>query len=284
MPVTAIIGAGPLGGALAFKLASRDRMREIRLIDAAGGIAAGKALDIQQSAPIDPFGTRLIGTDDLSLAFDAAVIVLADAASGSAGELTGDSALPILKRLADLARDAVIVCAGATQSGLIESGVCELGIPRRRIVGSAPEAVLGALRAHIALELDGSPSDVSVSLVGVPPEGLIPQWSSAVYGSSALAARLAPHELARLNARLPRIWPPGSYALASAAARVSEAAARGSRRDFCCFVALDGEFGVRNRAAAMPARLGLPGVIRLAVPTLSARERVLVENALARRP
>ena len=52
MPFVAIIGAGPLGGALAHTLAARDRVREVRLIDDDERIAAGKAIDIRQASPV----------------------------------------------------------------------------------------------------------------------------------------------------------------------------------------------------------------------------------------
>jgi malate/lactate dehydrogenase len=44
--------------------------------------------------------------------------------------------------------------------------------------------------------------------------------------------------------------------------------------------ALDGEFGVRGRVAAVPAQLGPSGVVRILVPKLNTRERVQVETAL----
>ena len=63
MQDVAIIGAGELGGALAHVLARRDVASTIRLIDETGGVAAGKALDIMQSAPIERFATRVVGVD-----------------------------------------------------------------------------------------------------------------------------------------------------------------------------------------------------------------------------
>ena len=38
----------------------------ILLIDAAASVAAGKALDLQQSAAVERFHTRLTGTDDMT--------------------------------------------------------------------------------------------------------------------------------------------------------------------------------------------------------------------------
>ena len=88
----AIIGAGPIGGALAHKLAARSRVGEIRLIDSSGRVAKGKALDILQSGPVEGFSTRVTGDDSLHAAAGADVIVICDSAAGD-GEYSGDAAL-----------------------------------------------------------------------------------------------------------------------------------------------------------------------------------------------
>jgi malate dehydrogenase len=78
MREVAIIGAGELGGEIAHALAAHDVAREIRLIDDAGQVAAGKALDIAQAAPIERFATRLSGSTDLASAEGATLVVIAD--------------------------------------------------------------------------------------------------------------------------------------------------------------------------------------------------------------
>ena len=62
MREVAIVGAGELGGAVAHVLARRDVVRSIRSIDETGRVAAGKALDIAQAAPVEGFATKLTGT------------------------------------------------------------------------------------------------------------------------------------------------------------------------------------------------------------------------------
>jgi malate dehydrogenase len=64
----AIIGAGVLGGVLTHALARLDLAASIRLIDDAGRVAEGKALDIMQAAPIEGFSTRVSGSSDLAAA------------------------------------------------------------------------------------------------------------------------------------------------------------------------------------------------------------------------
>ena len=65
MASIAIIGAGALGGAVAQALASRDNVRRVLMVDTAAGVAAGKALDLQQSGAVSGSHVRLEGTDDL---------------------------------------------------------------------------------------------------------------------------------------------------------------------------------------------------------------------------
>src|SRR3989454_11139220 len=93
----AIIGAGELGGALAYVLARRSVAGEIRLIDQMGNVAAGKALDIMQAAPIDGFATRLSGSTDVSTAAGASVLVVTDRFGGDVWQVGGG--LLLLKRI-----------------------------------------------------------------------------------------------------------------------------------------------------------------------------------------
>ena len=61
-----ILGAGELGGAIAHALARGGQVQRILLIDANGGVAAGKALDIRQSGAIEGCHADLAGTDDFT--------------------------------------------------------------------------------------------------------------------------------------------------------------------------------------------------------------------------
>ena len=78
MSTVAIVGAGPLGGALTDALARRSRVAEVRLIDPQGRIAEGKALDILQSSPVEQFSARVTSGTTFTAAAGADVIVFAD--------------------------------------------------------------------------------------------------------------------------------------------------------------------------------------------------------------
>jgi malate dehydrogenase len=277
MGFIAIAGCGALGGALAHKLAGRDRVPEVRLIDPESRIAQGKALDILQSSPIEQFSTRVSSAGTWSAVAGADVIVIADD-GGSGKEHSGEPGLTVLRQIAAVASSAPIVFAGSAQRELMARASVELKVPRVRLLGSAPLALESAVRAITGVLLDGSGVDVSLRVVGVPPSATVVAWQEAVASGLPLSAQLPAHQITAINSRLRSLWPPGPYALASAAARVVEGVLGRSRRGFSCFVALE-RGPVRDSVVAMPVELGPEGVRRLLEPSLTRQEQTLLENA-----
>ena len=278
MTDVAIIGAGELGGALAHVLARRDVVRSIRLIDSAGSIAAGKALDIMQASPIEQFATQVSGTTDVTYAAAASIVVIADRAGQS--EWHGDEALLLLKQLSESARRAIVLCAGASQRELVERGVREHRYSPQRLFGAAPEALAAALRSVIALEINGSPRDIALTILGVPPQQTVIPWHTVTIAGFSATDVLSEPSRRRIEARLVLLWPPGPHALATAAAEAVASLAGGSPRTFSCFVAPVDGAEYRQRVAALPVRLGPEGTTRVALPELDARARVALETAI----
>ncbi len=274
MSFIAIVGAGAIGGALAHKLAQRGRVAAVRLIDAAGSVARGKALDILQSSPIEGFSTCVTGSDAIEAAAGAVAIAIADAGSGQ-GELGGEEALQLVRRLAAIETRAPILCVGAQQRDVIAKATGELRIPGARVLGSAPFALESALRALAGVLLDGTGVEVTLRVLGVPPASAVVAWEESAASGQPLSSGLAPHHIAALSARIPSLWPPGPYVLASAAARILEAVAVASRRRYSCFVTVR-----PGTVAAMPVQIGPEGVTRIVEPVLTRQERTVLENAI----
>jgi malate dehydrogenase len=278
MSFIAILGAGALGGALAHRLASRGRISEVRLIDEHASVAQGKALDIQQSGAVEAFCTRLTSATAIEAAAGADAIVIADSSRGDV-EHGGETGLALVKRIASAETTAPVIFAGASQRLLLARARTELQVAPRRLIGSAPGALESAVRALAGLEADGSGVDVQLRLVGVPPDAAVVAWEEATAFGQPISTVLAPHRIAAISARLPRLWPPGPGVLASAAARAAEALTNGSRRRYTCFVAI--EEGSNVRVLAMPVELGRGGVVRVLRPALTRQEQTRLDNASA---
>jgi malate dehydrogenase len=279
MATVAIVGAGDIGGACAQALAAHDRVGHILLIDAAANAAAGKALDIQQSGAISGFHARLEATGDESRATGCAVYVIADRFATGSPEWQGDDGLAMIKRIA-ASSDAPVVFAGARQGDLIMASSREVRIAARRLIGASTEALASAVAAIVAMEARCAPNEVSVAILGTPPDSFVVPWSDASIGGYALERVVSQVQLRRIEARVSRLWPPGPYALGAAAACVTEALLLSSRRSYSVLTVLNGEFDVRDRTGAVPALLASHGVAHIRVPSLNPGERVQLDTAL----
>jgi hypothetical protein len=276
-----IVGAGELGGAIARQVAAADLTRHIVLLDEAGNVAAGKALDIRQAAPVDGYSTHLSGTADESVVLGADAIVIADRAS-TGDEWHDDAGVALIRRATHVNHAAMILCAGAKQLDVIERGVREGGIPRDRILGSAPEALRAAIISLAALEAGCSPTEISLTVVGRPPHQTIVPWDDAAIGGRRATEVLSAPAITRLDGRLARLWPPGPLTLASAATRVLRAAATRSRLSLAAFVAVARDESHAAVAGMLPILVQPSGVAAVLAPALNNRDRVRLDTALHR--
>jgi malate dehydrogenase len=268
-----ILGAGEIGGTAAREIAALDLISRIVIVDDLATVAAGKALDVAQSAPVDGYHTALSGTSDVAAVVGAAAMVIAD-------EADDEGPFSLLRRIAGLNQLAPIICAGATHASLVEKAVTEAGIQRTRVFGSAAEALRSAVIAITSAEANVAPADISLSVLGRPPQQIIVPWDEASIGGRCATNVLSAAQLARLDARIARLWPPGPYALAAAAARIIRTAFTRSPRTHAALVAVTRDEGLPGRSAMMPVTLDSKGIATLVPPSLSTRDRVRFDTTL----
>ena len=179
MQEVAIIGAGELGGAVAHVLARRDLVA----IDHARSttrarVAAGKALDIAQAAPVEGFATQLSGATDVSTAARRGdhrhrrsrrrrrVAGRRRAAAAEAAAQTAPRARhPLRRRVAARARRPRRPRAALSRARGCSARRRKRSPPRRARSSRSPS--------------NGSPRDVALSVLGVPPAHTVIPWADA---------------------------------------------------------------------------------------------------------
>lgn len=274
-----VLGAGELGGAVARAIAARGPAHRVTIVDDDGDVARGKALDIRQAGPVEGVETAVVGSADIAAVVGAAAVIVADRPGPGAAEWAGEAGLHLLARVRALNPGALVVCAGASQLALVERAIVEQGADRRRLFGSAPEALRAALVAMTSLAAGCGPRDVSLALLGRPPgEAFVPWTSAAIAGQHATDV-LDPPALLRLDARLPLLWPPAAITLAGAASRVVGLALTGGPGTAYLFAVPERTGEHPTRGAALPATFS-PAGVRVAIPLLSPRDRVRLDGVL----
>ena len=71
----ALIGAGNIGGTLAHLIGLKE-LGDVVMFDVFPGVAAGKALDIMQSGPVDGFDSAMSGSGDYSAIAGSDVVII----------------------------------------------------------------------------------------------------------------------------------------------------------------------------------------------------------------
>ena len=71
-----VVGGGNVGATCAQGLARKELAREVVMIDIAEGIPQGKGLDQWESAPIEGFDTRVVGTNDYKDTAGSGIVVV----------------------------------------------------------------------------------------------------------------------------------------------------------------------------------------------------------------
>ena len=137
-----------------------------------------------------------------------------------------------------------------------------------------------AVRALVALETNGSPRDVALMVLGVPPTQTVVPWEDVTIAGAAATRVLDEPTRRRLATRVAPLWPPGPYALATAAVEAVACMAGRSSRVLSCFVAPDDASRGRSRTVALPVRLDAEGITRVETPALSTQARVALDTSM----
>ncbi len=272
----AILGAGELGATLARRLAEREGARQVVLVDASEGKARGKALDLMQSGPVEGYDTEVTGAAALPEGCD--VVVSADPPELE-GRSSRDAAAWVAGLVPRLGRGPFLV-AGDHGPSLVDAAV-GAGLPRERVLGSAPVAWTGALRRSLAREMGAIAADLGLAVLGLPPEHVVVPGRGVTLSGLPLESGLPTPLRRALDAVRRRTL--GPVALAAAADRLLAALLGPPGPVLPAWARLEGEFGHRGIALAVPVRLGSGKIQAVVEVALEPVERVAFDNAAQKR-
>jgi malate dehydrogenase len=285
----AVLGAGNIGGSLAQRLAEMDLAHEVVLFDIVEGLPEGKALDIQQSAPILGFSTRVRGSTSLDAIAGADVVV----------ETAGLARKPGMSRSDLLEKNASIVRAHAEAvRAKAPNAVCVVvtnpvdvmtyyfraksGLPAPRVFGESGTLDTARFRWFVAEALGVAPRDVTGFVLGTHGDTMVPLLSLTSVSGVPLTKLLPADRIAAIvnrtkqgGAEVVNLLKTGSayYAPTASQAELVRAVAFDEHRLLPVAAHLAGEFGEKDVCIGVPVVLGREGVERIVEVELEPAER-----------
>lgn len=297
MKKIAIIGAGRVGESTAQFLAESDLAREIALLDVREGAAAGAALDIQETAPLFGFDSRLVGDSDPGVIAGAELVIITAGLPRKPGMSRSDvleKNVEILDGiLVDVVREAPdcqLLVVSNPVDVLTYRAWRKTGWARSRVFGQAGVLDASRMAAFIALETGLSTRDIHTLVLGGHGDAMVPMLRFSGINGLPLHHFLDQAAIDRIVERtrhggaeiLALKQTSSAYdAPAAAIKAMVEAIVLDRRRVLPTVALLDGEYGARDVAMGVPCILGAGGMEQIIELDLNAEEQANFDTSLA---
>jgi malate dehydrogenase len=287
-----VVGAGNVGATAAQGLALRELARRVVMIDIMEGVPQGKGLDQFESAPIEGFDTRVIGTNDYADTAGSDLVIITAGIARKPGmsredllKVNAGIVRDVSEQIRDSSPDAIVIMVSNPLD--VMAHVCRevTGFPRERVIGMAGVLDTARYRAFIAMELDISVEDIQALVLGGHGDTMVPLISYTTISGIPLRQLLSSERIDALvdrarngGAEIVAFLKTGSayYAPAAAAVQMAEAIARDKKRILPCSAFLQGEYGMDGIYLGVPCKLGSRGLEGIIEVELTDEERAML--------
>ncbi|MDH5450405.1 MAG: malate dehydrogenase [Candidatus Bathyarchaeota archaeon] len=279
-----IIGAGKVGSASAFNIL-RFRISDVVLIDVAGKLAKGEALDMMQAAPAIEFDGKVRGTHDFSEMDGSEVVVVTAGAARKAGmtrldlaAVNSDIVKTVVKEVVRYAPECNLIIVTNPVDIMTYIAYKESGFERNRVFGIGNTLDTLRFRSYIASELNVSREDIRALVIGEHGDSMVPLVEYATVSGIPIKDLLEKEQIEKIvnltktsGADVIKLKGATTYAPAVVIAIIVDAVLRGRNRVMSVSTFLQGEYGFSNISIGVPVILGKNGVERILELKLSAK-------------
>ena len=294
MSKISLVGAGQIGGTLAHLIGIKEIVDEVVLFDVASGIAKGKALDIAQSSSVDGFKVKFSGTDNYKDIKDSDVIIITAGVPRKPGmsrdDLLGIN-LKIIKQVAagikQHAPQAFVICITNPLDVMVMAFQKFSGLPANKVVGMAGILDSSRFKLFLSLELNVQVKEIDAMVMGGHGDTMVPlPRFTKVSGKPLLdlvnEGKVSKERLEEINQRtrdggaeIVKYLEKGSafYAPAASGVQMAEAYLKDEKKLLPCAVQLNGEYGVDDIYAGVPAIIGKGGIEQIKEIDLDDKEK-----------
>ncbi len=290
-----IVGPGRVGESAAQIIAKTELCRELVLLGRQAGKAKGIALDIQETAPLFRFDTRVSGGADPAAMTGSDLIIFTAGLPRKPGmsrdELVSCN-LSVLRAVVDdvlkYAPDAMLMLVTNPVDVLTYYAWKWTGWPRHRILGLSGVLDSARMASFIAKETGFSIRDINTLVIGGHGDAMLPLTRYACINGIPIDQFLDKNAIDKLvehtrkgGAEILALKKTSSAydSPAASVAAMVDAMARNRQRVLPCVAILDGEYGESNIAMGVPVVLSSEGVDRIIELPLTKEESQALANS-----
>src|SRR5687767_7121388 len=290
-----VVGAGNVGATTAQRLAEKELAKLVVMVDVVEGVPQGKALDQWESAPIEGFDTRVVGTNGYDETAESDIVIITAGIARKPGMSRDDllnTNAGIVKQVSEQVKrtspNAIVIMVSNPLDVMCYVAKQVTGFPRERVLGMAGVLDTARYRSFLAEALDVSVEDIQAMVLGGHGDTMVPLISYTTVSGIPVTRLMDRTTLDAIVARtrnggaeIVKFLKTGSayYAPSSAAVQMVEAVVRDQKRILPCAAWLTGEYGMKDLFLGVPVKLGRKGMEKVIEVELTKDERAALEKS-----
>ncbi|RDW21589.1 malate dehydrogenase [Oceanobacillus chungangensis] len=293
-----VIGSGFTGATTAFLIAQKE-LGDVVLVDIPNmeNPTKGKALDMAESAPVQGFDAKVIGTSSYEDTKDSDIVIVTAGIARKPGMSRDDLVNTNAKIMKAVASDVVkyspnttIIVLTNPVDAMTYTVFKESGLPKERVIGQSGVLDTARFRSFIAEELNISVKDITGFVLGGHGDEMVPLIRYSYAGGIPLETLISKERLDEIVARtrtgggeIVNLLGNGSayYAPAASLVVMTEAILKNQRRVLPSIAYLEGEYGYTDIYLGVPTILGEKGIEKIIELDLTAEEKAALDKSAA---
>jgi malate dehydrogenase len=283
-----VIGAGNVGASLAQRLVEKD-LGDVVMVDIIEGLPQGKALDIQQSAPVVGFNHHITGSNSYAETSDSEVVVITSGIARKPGmsredliKINAGIITEVVNNAVKYSPKCIIVMVANPVDAMTYLAIKVSGFAPHRVVGLSGVLDSARLATFIALELKVPFTDVTCYALGEHGQNMVVFPRLASVKGKPITGLLPEETIDRMveravngGAEIVGLLKTGSafYAPSASVARMVTAIMQDKKEVLPCAAFLSGQYGLNDVVIGVPVRLGKGGIQEIVELPLTAPEQ-----------
>jgi malate dehydrogenase len=290
-----VVGAGNVGATTGQRIVEQQ-LADVVLIDIVEGVPQGKALDLNESGPIEGYDFRLVGTNNYKDTANSDVVVITAGIPRKPG-MSRDDLLRtnyeivkgVTEQVVKNSPNCVIVVVSNPLDAMVQTAFRVSGFPKERVIGMAGVLDSARFRTFIAMELDVSVENVHAFVLGGHGDTMVPLPRYSTVSGIPITELLPKETIDRLVQRtrdggaeiVGLLKTSAWYAPSSAVVEMVDAILNDRKKILPCAAYLEGEYGISGLYVGVPAKIGSRGVEQVIQINLSLEERAALQKSAA---
>ena len=290
-----VVGAGNVGATVAQGIALKE-LADVILVDIVEGVPQGKALDMNETAPVEKYDSILSGTNNYEGTEGSDIVVITAGLPRKPG-MSRDDLLwkneeivaGVTKEVVSRSPDCILVVVSNPLDAMCEVARRVSGFPRERVIGMAGVLDSARMRYFIADELNVSVENTHAFVLGGHGDTMVPLPRYSTVAGIPITDLMDKATIDRIVARTAGggaeitqlVGTSAWYAPGASVVEMVEAILLDKHKIAPCSVFLQGEYGVNDQFLGVPVKLGAKGVEQVIEITLTADEKVALDKSAA---